>query len=124
LIISIAFCIITVVILTKVTPFTEDEIKRLRQQYNAYIKTVIDIDKKICSAGARMHFEEEKILLDQGSRQSSLWGGGIDLETLTIDTNSMINLRPNDNNRSNEIQDPEIRKRFEELSTLFFKALY
>lgn len=111
-------------IITKYEPFTKEEIKSLRELFDVYIKTVIDIEKKICSAGMDRHFEAEKILLDQGSRQSDLWGGGIDIETKIIDCNSFINVRPNDKNTSNEIQDQKLRKRFEELSKYFFKALY
>ena len=110
-------------ILTKKVSFTKDEIKKICEEFETYIKTVIDIDKKICSAGANRHFENEAIVLKQGSSQSSLWGGGMDLKTLAIDNNSMINIRPNDNNLSNEIQDPEIRKRFEDLMKYFFKEL-
>ena len=111
-------------IITKAEPFTKDETKKLREQFDVYIKTVIDIKKKICSAGCDRHFESEKVLLDQGSTQSDLWGGGIDLETLTIDGNSMINIRPSQGNTSNEIQDSQTRKTFEELTRYFFKEIY
>ena len=111
-------------IITKSEPFTKEEIENLRELFDVYIKTVIDIEKKICSAGEDRHFEAEKILLDQGSRQSDLWGGGIDIETKIIDCNSFINVRPKNNNTSNEIQDQQLRKRFEELSKYFFKVLY
>lgn len=110
-------------IITKDSPFTKDEIEKLREEFDTYIKTVIDIRKDICSAGQNRHFESEKILLDQGSTQSDLWGGGIDLETKTIDFNSFINIRPSDQNTSNEIQDPQRRKRFEELMNFFFKEI-
>lgn len=111
-------------IITKVTRFTKDEIKGLREEFDTYIKTVIDIEKKICSAGQNRHFESEAILLDKGSKQSDLWGGGIDLETKIIDFNSFINIRPTDSNTSNEIQDPERRKVFEKLMKYFFKEIY
>jgi hypothetical protein len=111
-------------IITKSEPFTKEEIEDLKELFDVYIKTVIDIEKKICSAGEDRHFEAEKILLDQGSRQSDLWGGGIDTETKIIDCNSFINVRPKNNNTSNEIQDQQLRKRFEELSKYFFKAMY
>lgn len=110
-------------IITKDTPFTKDEITKLKEQFDVYIKTVIDVDKRICSAGADRHFESESLLLESGSNQSSMWGGGIDLETKTIDYNSFINIRPADNNTSNEIQDPNIRKTFEELTKYFFKEV-
>lgn len=110
-------------ILTKDNPFTKDEIKKLREVFDIYIKTVIDIKKKICSAGCNRHFESEKILLDQGLSQSALWGGGIDINTKIIDYNSFINIRPN-NNPSNEIMDPKIRDEFEKLMKYFFKEIY
>lgn len=111
-------------ILTKVESFTEEEIQKLQEQFGRYIKTVIDIEKRICSAGCDRHFESEKILLDQGSKQEHLWGGGIDLDTMTVDGNSFINIRPNQGNTSNEIQDTTIRKRFETLMKHFFGVLY
>ena len=111
-------------IITKKEPFTKEEIKKVTKEFETYIKTVIDIDREVCSAGANRHFESEKILLEQGSNQSNLWGGGIDLDTLIIDNNSVINIRPNDENNSNEIQDPNKRRRFEELSQYFFQSLW
>lgn len=110
-------------IITKSTPFTKEEIKKLREIFDIYIKTVIDVEEKICSAGMDRHFEGEKILLDQNCKQSNIWGGGIDLETKTIDYNSFINIRPNDENSSNEIQNSEIRKRYEDLTKFFFQEI-
>lgn len=111
-------------IITKSESFTKEEIEKLKELFDVYIKTVIDIDRKICSAGADRHFESEKVLLEDGSAQSNLWGGGIDIETKIIDCNSFINVRPTDNNTSNEIQDEKLRKQFEELSKYFFKQIY
>lgn len=111
-------------IITKSKPFTKEEINKLKELFGVYIKTVIDIERNTCSAGADRHFESEKILLEGGSKQSNLWGGGIDIETKIIDCNSFINIRPKDKNTSNEIQDQKLRMRFEELSKYFFKELY
>jgi len=111
------------VIITKKEPFTKEEIEKLKEQFDVYIKTVIDVENKICSAGMDRHFEGEKILLDQGSSQSDIWGGGIDIETKEIDYNSFINIRTSDNNKSNEIQDPAIRKKYEELTKYFFEEI-
>jgi len=111
-------------IITKTEPFTKEEFEKLKEQFGVYIKTVIDVENKICSAGMDMHFDGEQILLNQGSKQSDIWGGGIDLETKTIDFNSFINIRPNDKNTSNEIQSPETRTEYEKLVKYFFKVLY
>ena len=111
-------------IITKSEPFTKEEIGQLRELFDVYIKTVIDVERKVCSAGMDRHFEGEEILLDQGSKQSNVWGGGMDVTTTVVDFNSFINIRPNDNNTSNEIQNTEIRKRYEELTKYFFKEIF
>lgn len=111
-------------IFTKRDPFTLEEIDKLKELFDVYIKTVVDVEKKICSAGCDRHFESEKILLNQGSKQNDLWGGGIDLETKTIDSNSFINIRPTQQNTSNEIQDEKIREEFVRLMKYFFKEVY
>lgn len=110
-------------IVTKSKSYSKEEIVILKEQFEVYIKTVIDVNKKVCSAGCDRHFESEKNLLDQGSKQENLWGGGIDLETMAIDCNSMINIRP-PLNTSNEIQDKNTREEFERLTIYFFKELY
>jgi len=110
--------------ITKNSPFTSEEIVKLREFFDIYIKTVINIKKKICSAGCDRHFESEKILIEQGSKQEDVWGGGIDLETKIIDCNSFINIRPRQKNTSNEIQNEKNRKEFEKLTKYFFKKLY
>lgn len=110
-------------LITKSIPFTIEEIEKLKEQFDTYIKTVIDINRKVCSAGMDRHFEGEQILLKDYSKQSDIWGGGIDLETKVIDFNSFINIRPNDNNTSNEIQSSEIREQYEKLSKYFFQEV-
>ncbi|MBP9797584.1 hypothetical protein KBC70_00360 [Candidatus Woesebacteria bacterium] len=110
-------------IITKDSPFTSDEIEQLKEQFTFYIKTVIDLQKKVCSAGMNRHFEGEEVLLQQGSKQSDIWGGGIDLETQEIDFNSFINIRPTDGNMKNEIQNESIRSQYKELTEYFFKEI-
>ncbi len=111
-------------IITKNEPYSKEEIQGLRELFDVYIKTVIDVRRKICSAGADRHFDTEQLLLQQGSQQVDLWGGGIDLQTMIVDSNSMINIRPQQGNTSNEIQDAKIREEFENLTKYFFRELY
>ena len=111
-------------IITKDKPYSKEEIEKLKELFDVYIKTVIDVKRKICSAGCDRHYDSEKILLEQGSKQEDLWGGGIDLETKVIDCNSIINIRPQQANTSNEIQENSTRKEFEKLTKFFFKEIY
>lgn len=111
-------------IITKSEPYTSEEIEQLRETLDPYVKTVIDLDKKICSAGMSRHFEGEEILLEQGSRQSNVWGGGIDLETKAINFDSVLNIRSQDDNSSSEIQNPELRDVYKSLTKFFFAEIY
>jgi len=110
-------------IITKNTPYTKSEINKLSQEFEVYVKTVMDIDKLICCAGMNRHFEGEEILINQGSAQSNVWGGGIDLTTLEIDCNSFINIRPKDGNSKNDILLPTVREKYIELTKYFFKVI-
>ncbi len=107
-------------IVTSSLPFTRTQIEQAKERFGVYVKTVIDIQRKICSAGMDRHFEGENILLESGSHQSDIWGGGIDLETKEIDYNSFINIRPQDHNLKNEIQSEQIKKVYSELTSFFF----
>lgn len=92
---------------------TAQEIKEVQEDFNGYIKLVVDVERGILTGGGERHFEGEQKLLEDGSKQSNLWGGGIDWTTREIDYNSMINLRPNQDNPSRDIMSTVIRKKFD-----------
>ena len=91
------------------TKADENILKRVAEDLSGYIKVVVDIQRKILSAGGEKHVDGEQVLLKDGSRQENLWGGGLDLETGEVDFDSMINLRPSQKNTSREVLDQGIR---------------
>ncbi len=103
-----------IIILTK--KITPDQLKKVSEDLEGYVKFVVDLEKGILAAGGRMHFEDEKELLENGSNQENLWGGGWDLETNGLDYDSMINIRPNQGNPSREVLSEEIRKHMTEIA--------
>lgn len=94
---------------------TGEEIKKMAEDFDGYVKVVVDIKKNILTGGGKRHFDGEQKLLNDGSNQSDLWGGGVDLETKEIDYNSIINLRPVQDNPSRDIMSPETRKEFDRI---------
>ena len=110
-------------IITKKEQYAKEEIEKLKECFDVYRKIVIDVKQRVCCAGMDRHFIGEKILLEQRSKKSDIWGGGIDVETKAIDFNSFINIRPSDKNLSSEIQDSNIRSKFEELTRYFFAEI-
>ncbi len=94
---------------------TKNEIKKMSEDLAGFIKVVVDVEDKILAGGGQRHVEGEQKLLQAGSKQHNLWGGGFDTETKEIDYNSMINLRPSQDNPSRDILSSEIRKIFEKI---------
>ena len=91
---------------------TGEQLKEMSKHFSGYIKVVVDIEKEILAAGEDRHSDEERELLEADSKQKNLWGGGVDLETGETDYNSIINLRPNQDNPSRDIMSKDIRERF------------
>jgi len=93
----------------------EETLKKVAEDLNGYVKVVVDIQRKILSAGGKLHIEGEKMLLEDGSKQADVWGAGIDFETGEVDFDSVVNLRPKQGNTSREILDPGVRKNVESI---------
>jgi len=83
------------------------------RMYGELVKAVVDIERKVVVVDADMHADEESWLLENGSRQSGLWGINLYPEFFGTDDfiefDSMINLRPTQHNRSRSVEDPETR---------------
>ena len=96
-----------------------DEFKKLTEEFGEYIKLVADVNKEILYGGSRLHADIEKILIDSGSLQKDVWGGGIDLNFKTIECSAVANIR-SDLNPSTEILDPIIREKFINIVKKYF----
>jgi hypothetical protein len=94
---------------------TLEELKELSERmFGGLVKAVVDIEKEVMVVDAAMHADEEKELLNLGSKQDDLWGINFypELEGEDfIEFDSMINVRPRLNNFSRSIESEEIRKK-------------
>lgn len=89
------------------------------QRFGDLVKAVVDIKKNIMAIGGELHADEEAFLLEQGSKQRDLWGINIYPDLLSTDQmiefDSMINVRPSQNNRSRSVEDSTIQHRIIEI---------
>lgn len=92
-----------------------NELKQMAEKmFGDMVKAVVDINKEIMAVDGELHADEEAVLLENGSRQKDLWGINIypDMPGSDfIEFDSMINLRPSQNNRSRGIDNPDIRNK-------------
>ena len=78
------------------------------------VKAAVDVEREVLAIGGELHSDEEALLLEDGSKQADLWGINIypeKPEAERIEFDSMINIRPSQNNRSRGVENPEIRQR-------------
>ncbi len=90
---------------------TPSQIGEMLEMLQTYIKLAVDIDREIIAGGGAMHADCEAILLEDGSQQQFVWGADWDPNTQQVTFESLINIRPRQNNPSLDIIDSEIRKK-------------
>ena len=84
------------------------------KMFGNLIKAVVDIEKEVMAIDGELHADEQALLLENGSKQENLWGINIYLEKIDedfIEFDSVINIRPSQQNRSRGVDNPEIRKK-------------
>jgi len=91
-----------------------EELKRIAQDiFGNLVKAVVDIEKRIMVVGGELHADEETLLIENGSEQKNLWGINLYPEIKNedwIEFDSMINLRPSQENRSRGVDNSETQK--------------
>ena len=92
-----------------------------KNMFGNLVKGVVDVEKGIMAVDAELHSDEEAFLLEKGSSQENLWGINFYPEFFGqddfVEFDSMINLRPAQNNRSRGIDNPEIQKKILEITS-------
>jgi Protein of unknown function (DUF5674) len=81
-----------------------------------YIKVAVDIEKGILAGGGEKHAFCEAGLLEDGSRQRYIRGANWTPFDQSIVFESIINIRPSQNNRSMLIQYPAIQERVKKIT--------
>ena len=83
------------------------------------VKGAVDIERELLAVDSPMHYDCEQLLLEDGSKQSDIWGINLYLDNDDIDDlvefDSMINIRPAQGNRSRNVEDPSIQARIKEV---------
>jgi hypothetical protein len=96
-------------------PIPRSEVEVMAKSlFGDMVKGVVDIERKTLVLDMELHADGEMYLLENGSKQSDLWGinlhpGKPDDQFVEFD--SMINIRPSQNNRSRSVEDPAIQQK-------------
>ncbi|MDD5040678.1 MAG: DUF5674 family protein [Patescibacteria group bacterium] len=92
---------------------TVDELKQIaKATFGDLVKAVVDVDRELVAIDAELHSDLEALFLEDGSKQSSLWGINFypELEGEDfVEFDSMINLRPSQGNMTRGVDSKDIQ---------------
>ena len=96
-------------------PISRAELKEYAANtFGDMIKCVADVEKGLLAIDADLHADLERILLENGSEQTSLWGFNLypdEMEDDFIEYDSLINIRSWQGNPSRDVLDKDVRER-------------
>ncbi len=83
------------------------------------IKGAVDVERELLAVDSPMHYDCEQLLLEHGSEQSDIWGINLYLDEDDINDlvefDSMINIRPAQNNRTRSVEDPKTQAKIKSI---------
>ncbi|MEK7659406.1 MAG: DUF5674 family protein [Patescibacteria group bacterium] len=96
------------------------ELKRIAEErFGDLVKAAVDIRQGIMAVGGEFHSDEQTFLIEKyGSKSEDTWGINLypdKLRNEMIEFDSVINLRPLQDNRSRGIEDQKIRNEIEKI---------
>ncbi|MCX5778995.1 MAG: DUF5674 family protein [Elusimicrobia bacterium] len=93
---------------------TIDELQHMAVNlFGDMVKAVVDVERELIALDAELHADLEALLIENGSQQKNLWGINLYPQLQGeefIEFDSMINMRPSQNNKSRSVENPEIRR--------------
>lgn len=108
-------------------PITKTELIKTSHNFidQNTIKAAVDIEREIMAVDSPMHYDCEQLLLENGSNQTDIWGINLYLDEENIDNlvefDSMINIRPAQNNRSRGVEDPTTQEKIKSVVSKWLK---
>ena len=97
---------------TKATP---QQIEEMMEEEIMFIKVAVDVRRGVLAGGSKLHSDCEDVLLADGSQQQDIWGASWSLDSQSITFESMINIRPRQNNFGMIITNPMTCDRIAEI---------
>lgn len=100
-------------------PFDKKILLEMQAHYfGDMVKGVVDVSERKIALDAEMQADLEAFLLQEGSLQKNLWGINLYPKMVGedfLEFDSLINIRPNQGNRSRGVEDPAIQNAIKEI---------
>ena len=100
---------------------TPEQMAEMLEELHSYIKLAVDVERGIVAGGGEWHYDCERVLLADGSRQEDIWGADWYPKEKKVEFEALINVRPRQNNRTMLIQDANLRMQIERIVRFIFE---
>ncbi len=104
-------------------PISRAELKKYAANtFGDMIKCVADVEKGLLAIDADLHADLERMMLENGSEQTSLWGFNLYPDEMGddfIEYDSLINIRSWQGNPSRDVLDKDVRERIASIVSKF-----
>ena len=95
-------------------PVTSEQLAQMSEAFGEpFIKLAVDVERQVLAGGGELHADCETALLEDGSQQQDIWGADWYPHERQVGFESLINIRPRQQNLALEVQDPTLRTRIE-----------
>ena len=94
---------------------SKDELTRIvKENFGTMVKIDVDVERGVIAIGGEWHSEGDELLAQDGSLRKNVWGANFypfNHPNSRIEYISLINIKPQFNNRSMEVEDKEIQEK-------------
>ena len=95
-------------------PVTPEQLIQMSEAFGeSFIKLAVDVEREILAGGGELHADCEAALLEDGSQQQVVWGADWYPLDREVGFESLINIRPGQQNFTLELQDLVLREKIE-----------
>lgn len=97
------------------------ETAEMLESLGSYIKLAVDVKRRVVAGGGTLHADCEAVLLENGSLQTDIWGADWLPYSREVTFESLINIRPRQNNLSMEVEDEDLQSTIREIVEHIFR---
>ena len=98
---------------------SKDELTRIvKENFGTMVKIDVDVESGVIAIGGEWHSEGDELLAQDGSSRKDVWGANFypfNPPDSRVEYISLINIKPQFNNRSMEVEDKEIQEKMREI---------
>ncbi len=102
---------------------SREQMIEMLESLKSYVKLAVDVEQRVLAGGGSLHADCEAELIGEGALQENIWGADWFPHSQQVTYESLINIRPSQNNFALEIEDEKLKTRIKDISEALLKGV-